>query len=264
MKWLQTFMFVVFAVSLAMAKPNFERHDAQAAGLTVLTPDDPQFSVELMEIRLNPKSNMPGFELLEPYSMIIVNTTNQPIMMISIRWEDKTGRFRANYTLWTRPHIYDGSFMPGEALLIVPGIPLTGRVGPGFVQLTGKVPHLFSAGDDLTGIVDGVLFQDGKLIGKDKSGHRVGLKAERQALEDTEQDLKKLVDAGQDTAPYLQSLKLQMPPVSTGIEGRPSDTAYRYAMMRMQIGAVLRNIGSDPRSLHRLAKGILDRMKVVQ
>ncbi|MBZ5579403.1 MAG: hypothetical protein LAP40_22815 [Acidobacteriia bacterium] len=235
---------------MAQQRIQYTFDAVEEAGVLVVPGNDLRFDGALQPFRDNPRSKLIGLEQVRPYGLIITNTSDRPISVVSLRWERDYANQPPNFTLERldsrQTPDRSAQFLPGQSYMALPRMagfgPNLALIDP---AMAARTAGQFQKANTISVVVDAVIFDDGRLVGPDTGGMAVTYEAERSAIANILRDLTNIQDQGGSPRAYFQQLLTLRPQRTVQVADSLRDSPYRYDAARFRLATIFASKTED-------------------
>lgn len=242
---------------------------ASDLGVTVITANNLDFESGVQAFLYSASSRLSPSALdgVRKYAVIVTNQSHQNIAAIAVRWERSYPGRPPNHEVITlnfrQNRDKTADFKHGHRYMVFPGME---GFGNGSVRTTDRsvshVVDVYSRASKVDVTVDAVLFENGQIVGPDKSGLSAQYEAQRKAVSDVVDELSKRLATGVPAYQYLRDLAFSEPRL-TSVRDALRDSSFQYGVMRRELAGILLSdkiTGENPVPRLAQARLLLERL----
>ncbi|MGI8670782.1 MAG: hypothetical protein ACR2J3_13190 [Aridibacter sp.] len=272
-------------VSQSNTQKKMKVKDIRSKGLTIIPASDPQYTEALSRFIVGDDSvNINRFiNSIKPFSAILTNNTNQPLVAYRIKWEltDTSGKVKTfsfsdsviNYLMTEGVKIKNYGkastlLMPGESrfISVVSKIPIVTSASPRpipeeMIDYANMVTESLSNTNEVKVELEGAFFANGKFVGDPNSNFYDHIRAQVSAKKDILVIVNRAVKAKKDPFPSLTSIA-NKPDIVLDIDAKPADYYNQWQKLYAEELLNMRNaIKDDKKTLNRALRPFFGQWK---
>ncbi len=191
LKLLVTAVTAASLLTIQASSQTVSVRDLADYGVTLIGPGSPEFASSLSRTATAEKRSI--LEPLLPFSVVLVNKSNQTILAHTLRWVCTAPDGRRTYGTYTgaadvMTFTKGPRVPPGSATLVTPISSGDVRAHPARAQAVQNAERRLRSQKEIVIVLDGVLFEDGRFAGPNETkirDHHEGQVAASQEIQST-------------------------------------------------------------------------------